>query len=89
MDDETLDKLLAEVHRDYAELAPSGRCKCQSVVNVCHGRSNGGNLWKRVTSISLVCVRNMYSAQNQFPANTQTERMVDRNGETCGRNHWN
>ena len=26
-------------------------------------------------------VRNMYSAQNQFPAITQTERMVDRTGE--------
>ena len=37
-----------------------------------------GNLWKRVTSISFVCVRNMYSAHNQFPAITQTERMVDR-----------
>ena len=41
VDDETLGKLLAEVHRDYARLPLSGRCKCQSVVNVSHGRSNG------------------------------------------------
>ena len=40
-----------------------------------------GNLWKRVTSISFVCVRNVYSAHNQFPAITQTERMVDRTGK--------
>ena len=33
-----------------------------------------------MTSISF-SVRNMYSAQNQFPASTQTERMVDRTGK--------
>ena len=30
-------------------------------------------------------VRNVCSAQNQFPVITQSERMVDRTGETCGR----
>ena len=30
-------------------------------------------------------VRNVKSAQNQFPVITQAERMVDRTGETCGR----
>ena len=34
-----------------------------------------------MTSISFVCVRNMYSVHNQFPAITQTERMVDRTGK--------
>ena len=34
-------------------------------------------------------VRNMYSAQNQCPVITQTERMVDRTVKTFGRNHWN
>ena len=34
-----------------------------------------------MTSIVLVCVRNVYSAQNQFPVITQTERMVDRTGK--------
>ena len=33
MDDDTLGKLLAEVHRDYDRLPPCGRCKCQSVVS--------------------------------------------------------
>ena len=41
MDDTTLGKLLAEVHREKRRLPQSGRCFCQSVVNVCHGRSNG------------------------------------------------
>ena len=51
-------------------LPPSGRCKSQSVVNVCHGEA---------------------SAQNQFPAITQTERMVDRTEkpvEEIHRNCW-
>ena len=30
-------------------------------------------------------VRNMYSAHNQFPAITQTERMVDRTGKPVGK----
>ena len=41
MDDVTLGKLLAEVHRDYADYRrPEGVC-VSPVVNVCHGRSNG------------------------------------------------
>lgn len=40
------------------------------------------NLWKRVTSISFgFSVRNVYSAQNQFPVITEAERMVDRTGK--------
>ena len=34
-------------------------------------------------------VRNVYSAQNQFPVITQAERMVDRTEKTCGRDDWN
>ena len=38
-----------------------------------------GNLWKGAKSISFgICVRNVYSAHNPFPAITQAERMVDR-----------
>ena len=33
-----------------------------------------------MTSINFFSVRNMHSAQNQFPATTQAERMVDRTG---------
>ena len=41
MDDDGLGKLLAEVHRDYADYRRAEGCKCQSVVNVSRGRSNG------------------------------------------------
>ena len=41
MDDDTLGKLLAEVHRDYADYRRA------EGVSVSHGRSNGVNLWKR------------------------------------------
>ena len=40
-----------------------------------------GNLWKGAIAIILVCVRNVKSAQNQFPVITQAERMVDRTGK--------
>ena len=40
-----------------------------------------GDLWKEAISISLVLVRNVYSAQNQFPEITKTEGMVDRTGK--------
>ena len=49
VDDETLGKLLAKIHRDYADY----RCP---VVSVSHGRSNGETCEKRVTSIILVSV---------------------------------
>ena len=55
MDDETLGKLLAEVHRDYAdyrhpELQVSVRRQCQS------WSIERGNLWKGATAIILVLV---------------------------------
>ena len=44
MDDDTLGKLLAEVHRDYADYRrPEG---VSVVGNVSHGRSNGGTCGK-------------------------------------------
>ena len=54
---------------------------CQSVVNVCHGRSNGETCGKSDIDQFCFSVRNMYSAHNQFLAITQTERMVDRTGK--------
>ena len=38
IDDTTLGKLLAEVHREYADYRSPERCVCQSVVIVCHVR---------------------------------------------------
>ena len=45
MDDDALGKLLADTPR-LRRLPPCGRCKCQSVVSVSHGRSNGGTCGK-------------------------------------------
>ena len=54
MDDTTLGKLLAEVHREYADYrSPEG----VSVRRQCLSRPiERGNPWKRATSISLVLV---------------------------------
>ena len=81
MDDVTLGKLLAEVHREYADCRrPEGVCVSPSSMSVMVDRTG-----KPVeeSDIDQFCfsVRNMYSAHNQFPAITQTERMVDRMGK--------
>ena len=78
MDDTTLGKLLAEVHRDYAYYrSPEGVSVSPSSMSVTSDRT--GKLVEE-SDIDQFCfsVRNMYSAHNQFPAITQTERMVDR-----------
>ena len=83
MDDETLGKLLAEVHRDYADYRrPEGVCVSPSSMSVMVDRT-GKLVEKSDIDQFGLSVRNMYSAQNQFPVITQTERMVDRT-----RNLW-
>ena len=81
MDDTTLGKLLAEVHREYADhRSPEGVFVSPSSMSVTSDRTV-----KPVekSNIDQFCfsVRNMYSAHNQFPAIIQTERMVDRTGK--------
>ena len=78
IDDTTLGKLLAEVHRENAEYrSPEGVFVSPSSMSVMVDRTE-----KPVekSDIDQFCfsVRNMYSAHNQFPAITQAERMVDR-----------
>ena len=78
MDDETLGKLLAEVHRDYADYRrPEGVSVSPSSMSVMLDRTV-----KLVDKSDLdqfgFSVRNVYSAQNQFPVITQAERMIDR-----------
>ena len=74
MDDTTLGKQLAEVHRDYVYYrSPEG------VV----GRT-GKPVEKSDIDQFGFSVRNMNSAHNQFPPITQTERMVDRTGKPVG-----
>ena len=85
MDDETLGKLLAEVHRDYADYRrPEGVSVSPSSVSVMVDRT-GKPVEKSDIDQFSFGVRNTYSAHNQFPVIIETERMVDRNGETCGR----
>ena len=56
MDDDTLGKLLAEVHRDYADYRrPEGVSVSPSSMSVMVDRM-GGNLWKGATAIILVLV---------------------------------
>ena len=85
MDDDTLGKLLAEVHRDYADYrCPEGVSVSPSSMSVMVDRT--AEPVERSDSDHFVCsVRNVKSAQNQFPVITQAKRMVDRTGETCGR----
>ena len=78
MDDETLGKLLAEVHRDYADYRrPEGVNVSQSSMSVMVDRT-GKPVEKSDIGHFGFSVRNVYSAQNQFPVITQAERMVDR-----------
>ena len=79
--DITFGKLLAEVHRDYAyHRSPEGVFVSPSSMSV---TSDTTVKLVEKSDIDQFCfsVRNMYSAHNQFPAITQTERMVDRTGK--------
>ena len=78
IDDNELGKLLAEVHRDCADYRRAeGVNVSQSSVSVMVDRT--GELVERSDSDHFLCsVRNVKSAQNQFPVITQAERMVDR-----------
>ena len=81
MDDDTLGKLLAEVHRDYADYRRAeGVSVSPSSVSVMFDRT--GELVERSDSAHFgFSVRNVKSAQNQFPVITQAKRTVDRTGE--------
>ena len=81
MDADTLGELLAEVHRDYADYRRAeGVSVSPSSMSVMVDRT--GELVERSDSDHFgFSVRNMYSAQNQFPVIIQAERMVDRTGE--------
>ena len=81
VDDETLGKLLAEVHRDYADYrSPEGVSVSQSSMSVMVDRTGKPVERSEVDHFGF-SVRNVYSAQNQFPVITQAERMVDRTGK--------
>ena len=78
MDDDTLGKLLAEVHRDYADYRrPEGVCVSPSSMSVMVDRTVKPVEKSDIDRFGF-SVRNVYSAQNQLPVITQTEKMVDR-----------
>ena len=81
MDDDALGKLLAEVHRDCADYRRAeGVSVSPSSMSVMVDRT--GEPVERSDSDHFgFSVRNVKSAQNQFPAITQAERMIDRTGE--------
>ena len=84
MDDTTLGKLLAEVHREYADYrSPEGVFVSPSSMSVTSDRT-GKPVEKSNIDQFCFSVRNTYSAHNQFPAITQTERIVDRTGKPVG-----
>ena len=75
MDDDTLGKLLAEVHRDYADYrCPEGVSVSPSSMSVMVDRT-GEPVERSDIDHFGFSVRNVYSAQ------TQAERMVDRTGK--------
>ena len=81
MDDTTLGKLLTEAHREYAD------CRCPEGVSVSPPSMSvmvdrtGKPVERSDIDHFGFSVRNVKSAQNQFPAITQTERKVDRTGK--------
>ena len=81
MDDKTLGKLLAEVHRDYADYrCPEGVSVSPSQMSVMVDRT-GEPVERSDIHLFGFSVRNVKIAQNQFPVITQAERMVDRKGK--------
>ena len=77
----TLSKLLAEVHREYADYRRAeGVSVSPSSMSVMVVRT-GKPVEKSDIDQFGFSVRNVKSAHHQFPAITQTERMVDRTGK--------
>ena len=78
MDDDTLGKLLAEVHRDYADYrCPEGVSVSPSSMSVMVDRTGEPVERSEIDHFGF-SVRNVCCAQNQFLVITQAERMVDR-----------
>ena len=81
MDDTTLGKLLAEVHREYADYrSPEGVSVSQSSLSVTSDRTGKPVEKSNIDPFSFG-VRNGNSAHNQFLAITQAERMVHGTGK--------
>ena len=81
MDDDTLGKLLAEVHRGYADYRrPEGVSVSPSSMSVMFDRTGELVEWSDSDHFGF-SVRNVKCAQNQFPVITESERTVDRTGK--------
>ena len=81
IDDDALGKLLAEVHRDCADYRRAeGVSVSPSSMSVTVDRTGKPMERSEIDHFGF-SVRNVKSAQNQFPAITQAERMVVRTGK--------
>ena len=82
-DDDALGKLLAEVHRDCADYRRAeGVNVSPSSISVMVART--GEPVERSDSDHFPCsVRNVKSAQSQFPLVTQPKRMINQTGGVC------
>ena len=84
IDDTTLGMLLTEAHREFADYrSPEGVSVSQSSLSGVFDRT-GKLVGESNVDQSGFGVRNTYSAQNKFSANTQAEKMVDRTGKPVG-----
>ena len=78
INDTTLGKLLTEAHREYADYrSPEGVSVSQSSLSVVFDRTSKPLGKSNIDQF----IRNTYSADKQFPAITQAEKMVDRTGK--------
>ena len=91
IDDTTLGKRLAEVHREYAEYrSPEGVSVSQSSLSVLFERTNKPVGERNVDqSVGFGVTRNTYSAHSKFSENTQAEKAVVRTGKSLGENSSN
>ena len=90
MDDTTLGKLLAEVHREYADYrSPEGVLVSQSSLSVTSDRTGKPVEKSNIDQFSFGVTRNTYSAHNKFSENTQAEKMVDRTWKPVGESSSN
>ena len=91
MDDTTLGKLHAKVHREYADYrSPEGLSVRQSSSSVVFDGSGKPAGERNIDqSIGFGVTRNTYSAHSKFSENTQAEKVVDRIGKPVGENSSN
>ena len=89
VDDETLGKLLAEVHRDYADYrCPEGVSVSPSSMSVMVDRT-GKPVERSDIDHFGFSVRNVKKCSKSVSCGHSSWKNGRSNDETCGRDHWN